>query len=145
MNKTSIAPVLVFALLITFASVAIAQAEKGWEKTLTLPSGEVILDMSGEWAVSVEHHGTWAKYGTIPDIAEIKQEGTSFVGVTLLGSPRKPKGSKTMEGELDETGFKKVQIFTRAGPLDLKGKILSNGNRIILDDGEKIRLTLIRR
>jgi len=23
--------------------------EEGWKKTVTLPSGEVILDMSGEW------------------------------------------------------------------------------------------------
>jgi hypothetical protein len=48
MNKESIAPVLVFALFTAFVSVAIAQmAEKGWEKTVTLSSGEVILDMTG--------------------------------------------------------------------------------------------------
>jgi len=50
MKKASITPVLVFALLIAFASVAFAQmAKKGWEKTVTLPNGEVILDMSEEW------------------------------------------------------------------------------------------------
>ena len=49
MKKTSIAPVLILAFFIAFASVAIAQmAAKGWEKTVTLSSGEVILDMSGE-------------------------------------------------------------------------------------------------
>ncbi len=49
MKKTLTAQVLVFSLLIAFASVAIAQmAQKGWKKTVTLPSGEVILDISGE-------------------------------------------------------------------------------------------------
>jgi hypothetical protein len=146
MKKASMVSLFVFAALIAFISVAIAQtAEKGWEKTVTLPSGEVILDMSGEWAVSLEHYGPWAQYGVFPDIMEIKQEGTSFVGVTLLGSPRSPKGSEKLRGELDKNGFKKVQTITGAGPLDLNGEILSHGNRIILDDGKKIRLTLIRR
>jgi len=58
MKKTSSAQVLVFSLLIAFASVAIAQmAEKGCKKTVTLPSGEVILDMNGEWDVLYEYHG----------------------------------------------------------------------------------------
>jgi hypothetical protein len=145
MKKTSITPLLIVAFLIAFVSVAFAQAEKGWEKTVTLPSGEVILDMSGEWAVSVEHYGPWAQYGVIPDIMEIKQEGTSFIGVTLLGSPRSPKGSEKLRGELDKNGFKKVQTITGAGPLDLNGEILLNGNKIKYDDGKKLRLTLIRR
>ena len=35
-----IASVLVFTLLIAFVSVALGQtADKGWEKTVTLPSG----------------------------------------------------------------------------------------------------------
>ena len=60
MKKTSIVSVLVFALLVAFASVAIAQmAEKGWKKTVTLPSGEVILDMSGEWDVLYEYYGAY--------------------------------------------------------------------------------------
>jgi hypothetical protein len=51
MKTSSIVSLVLFALLkITFASVAIAQmAAKGWEKTVTLSSGEVLLDMSGEW------------------------------------------------------------------------------------------------
>jgi TRAP-type C4-dicarboxylate transport system permease small subunit len=48
MKKTSIAQALVFVLLIAFASFSIAQkAGKPWEKTVKLPSGELILDMSG--------------------------------------------------------------------------------------------------
>jgi hypothetical protein len=41
--------------------------------------------------------------------------------------------------------FKKVQTITGAGPLDLNGGILLNGNKIIFDGGNALRLTLIRR
>ena len=66
MKKTSITPVLVFAVLIAFASVTIAQmAEEGWKKTATLPSGEVILDMSEEWEDQQEFYGLFSWVGTI--------------------------------------------------------------------------------
>ena len=40
MKSRLIAPVLVFTHLIAFVSVALDQtADKGWEKTVTLPSG----------------------------------------------------------------------------------------------------------
>jgi len=72
MNKTSIAPVVAFAFLIVFASVAIAQmAKKRWEKTVTLPSGEVILDISGEWDLLYEKYGPFS--GDISDILTITQ------------------------------------------------------------------------
>ena len=105
----------------------------------------MIYDLNGEWAVSVEHYGPWAQYGVFPDISEIKQDGASFVGVTLLGSPRSPKGSEKLKGELGKNGFKKAQALTGTGPIDLKGEILNNGNRMIFDDGTKIRLMYIRR
>ena len=61
MKKTSIAPVLILAFFIAFASFAIAQmAAKGWEKTVTLSNGEVILDMSGEWDVLYEFYGLFS-------------------------------------------------------------------------------------
>ena len=146
MKKALQIPVTILILSVAFASVTFAQmSEKGWNKTITLSSGEVILDMNGEWATAVEHYGSWAKYGVFPDIMEIKQEGTSFVGVTLLGSPRSPKGSEKLNGELDKNGFKKVQTITGGGPLDLNGEILHNGNKIIFDDGNALRLILIRR
>ena len=54
---------LVFALLVASASVAIAQmAEKGWKKTVTLQSGEAILDMSGEWDTQGEFYGPFWFY-----------------------------------------------------------------------------------
>ena len=119
--------------------------KQGMPNTVTLSNGEVIYDLNGEWEVSVEHYGPWAQYGAVSDISEIKQEGASFVGITLLGTPRSPKGSEKLRGELDKSGFKKVHVITGVGPIDLNGEILNNGNKMIFDDGTKIRLTYTRK
>jgi hypothetical protein len=130
------------------AHAQIAEKEKEWEKTITLPSGEVIYDLNGEWAACIEHHGPWEGYGRFPDIVEIKQEGASFIGIRLIGHHFMPKGSDLIRGELGKNGFKKIQIISGIGPLDAKGEILpwyDIGKQIIVDDGEKMRLMLIRR
>jgi hypothetical protein len=138
--------ILILGLVFTAAYAQMDNPLKqGMPNTVTLSNGEVIYDLNGEWAVSVEHYGPWAQYGVFPGICEIKQEGASFVGVTLLGSPRSPKGSEKLRGELKKNGFKKVQTITRPGPIDLKGEILNNGNIMKFDDGTKIRLMFIRR
>ena len=138
--------VLLFGLV---SMAAFAQTDKplkqGMPNTVALSNGEVIYDLNGEWAASIEQYGPWAQYGVFPDILDIKQEGASFVVFTLIGTPNSPKGSKKLKGELEKNGFKKVQALTGAGLIDLKGKILNDGDKIILDDGEKLRLTLIRR
>jgi hypothetical protein len=130
------------------AHAQIAEKEKEWEKTITLPSGEVIYDLNGEWAAYMEHYGPLEGYGRYPDIVEIKQEGASFVGIRQIGNPWMLKGSEFIRGELDKNGFKRIQIISGMGPLDAKGQILpwyDIGKRIIVDDGEKARATLIRR
>ncbi len=138
--------VLILGLVFTAANAQTDNPLKqGMPNTVTLSNGEVIYDLSGEWAVCVVHYGSWAQYGAFPDIMEIKQEGISFVGVTLLGSPRSPKGSEKLKGELDKSGFKKVQTITGIGPLDCNGQILHNGKKIIIDCDKKLKLTLIRR
>ena len=131
-----------------FAHAQIAEKEKAWTKTITLSNGEVIYDLNGEWAACIENYGPWAEYGMYPSIVEIKQEGASFVGIRLIGNPWKPKGSEFIRGELDKNGFKKIQYMSGMGWLDSKGEIVpfgNIGNKIIVDDGEKARVTLIRR
>jgi hypothetical protein len=144
MKKILMALILGFVFTAAYAQMD-NPLKQGMPNTVTLSNGEVIYDLNGEWAVSVEHYGPWAQIGVFPDIMEIKQEGTSFVGVTLLGSPRSPKGSEKLRGELEKNGFKKVQTITGRGPLDLNSEISLNGNKMIFDDGEKLRLTFIRR
>lgn len=154
MKKTSIAPVLVFALLIAFASFAIAQmAEKGWKKTVTLPSGEVILDMSGEWDAQIEFYGPFSWVAPVTDIPKITQEGTTFTGVKQIASKWRPKGTETIKGELDKDGFKAVYIKIHAtGTMDpiyiwesCKWEISEDGNKVVLDCGERAKMTLTRR
>ncbi len=151
MKKLQIALIVIFVFLLVFVSFSISQSldikklKAGMPNTVTLSNGEVIYDLNGEWEVSVEHYGPWAQFGVVSDISEIKQEGASFVGVTLLGTPRSPKGSEKLRGELDKTGFKEVHTITGAGPIGLNGEILNNGNKMIFDDGTKIRLTYTRK
>jgi hypothetical protein len=153
MKKASIVSLFVFATLIAFISVAIAQmAEKGWEKTVTLPSGEVILDMSGEWDVLYEHYGPFSRFGTGSDILTITQEGTTFTAVKQIGSKWVPKGAETIKGELDKDGFKAVYSYIGALAMDgsfnwepSKWEISENGNKVALDCGERAKATLTRR
>jgi len=87
MKKASMVSLLVCAVLIAFTSDAIGQmAEKGWKNTVMLPSGEVILDMSGEWDVLYEHYGPFSMVGNMSDILTITQEGTAFTAVKQIGS-----------------------------------------------------------
>ena len=62
-----------------------------------------------------------------------------------MEQPWMPKGSEAIKGELDKSGFKKVQIISAMGPLDSKGKISEDGNKMIIDDGEKARGTYTRK
>jgi hypothetical protein len=151
MKKTSIATVLSVSLLIVFASVPIAQnAEKGWKKTVTLPSGEVILDMSGEWDNHIEFYGTLISIQPIQDIIKFTQKGTTVIGAKQTASIWKPKGTETIKGELNKAGFKAVYsyigdewgIWEWAG---CKWEISEDGNKIGLDCGERAKLTLTRK
>ena len=56
------------------------------------------------------------------------------------------KGEESIRGELTKNGFKKVQVLTaRGGYFDCTGKISEDGNKIIIDDGQVIRVTLNRK
>ena len=48
--------------------------KQGMPNTVTLSNGEVINDLTGEWAVSIAHYGAWVKHGIFPDLLEIKQD-----------------------------------------------------------------------
>jgi len=139
--------VLVIVLLIAFASVAIAQmSEKGWKKTVTLSSGEVILDMSGEWDVLTEYHGMYSGLRSHTGTVMITQEGNTLVAVKQTESEWWPKGSEAIKGELEKDGFKTVHMNrSDVGWVPCKWEISENGNKIVLDDERVVRKTLTRR
>ena len=120
-------------------------AEKGSKKTITLPSGEVIHDLNGEWDAFFECYGPWSQYGSYPNIIKITQTGSSFVGIRMMNDPYYSKGWEAPRGELDKSGFKKIEWKTNLGVLDAKGQISEGGNKVIIDDGEKAKVTLTRK
>ncbi len=135
--------VLFICSLAIFAWIGLAQAQKA--KTVKLPNGEEVVDIRGEWDAQIENYGPWEGYGKYPNFIKITLEGNSFVGIRMKNDLYYSSGTEAIRGELDKNGIKNVQIPTNLGTLDAKGKISEDGNKIIIDDGEKCRYTLIRK
>jgi hypothetical protein len=128
--------------LIIFTSTLHGQGSK---KTITLPNGEVVWDLNGEWDVQVENYGSYAAYGSFPQIWKITQTGSSFTAVRMMDDPYNKKGKMAVQGELDKSGFKKILIISRAGLLDAKGKISNDGNKLEIDVADKARMKATRK
>lgn len=147
MKKIIMALAISFIVSVVFTSMVYAQmAGKGWEKTVTLPSGEVILDMSGEWDVVYEYYGFLSGLAPTSDLITITQEGNTFTAVKQIGNEWVPKGAKTIKGELDKDGFEAVQIYrSDVGWTPCMWEISENGNKIVIEDGRCVSATLTRR
>ena len=133
--------------IISFLYVPQAQTQdKKWKKAITLPNGEVILDISGEWDVLVENYGPWKEFGSYPQLVRITQDGTSFNGVRMIDDPNNPKGSTSIRGDLNKDGFKNVYTVSHGwGPTNCNGQISEDGNKFTLDDGRKVRVIYTRK
>jgi len=148
MVKKTFLVLICFIGLIIFVSTLYGQGSK---KTITLPSGEVVCDLNGEWDALYETLGAFKeRYGNLTDIVRITQQGGSFVGVKMVGTVWVPKGAVSIKGEVDKNGFKMVQVYLAEDtaafpPIDCKGQIKEEGNKIILDGGERIRVTLTKK
>jgi len=141
---------IIIALLLGFVFAAVqAQMDnplkKGMPNTVTLSNGEVVYDLNGEWNSFVEAYGPWKQYGTHRNIIKITQTGSSFVGILMMDDEWYSKGWVSIRAELDKSGFKKVEMMTNLGTLESKGQISNDGNKIIIDNGEKRRMTLTRK
>jgi hypothetical protein len=140
MAKKILAVIVCFIGLIVFISSLHGQGSK---KTITLPSGEVVWDLNGEWDVQVENYGQW--WGSYPQIWKITQTGNSIVAVRMIDDPWNKKGSEATRGELDKSGFKKLQIKSVMGAFDAKGKISDDGNKMEIDSADRVKLTATRK
>jgi hypothetical protein len=152
MVKKIFAGLVCFVGVIVFISTLHGQGSK---KTITLPNGDVVCDLNGEWDALYESGA-----GKFPDIVRITQEGGSFVGVKVIGTPAVPKGQISIKGELDKNGVKEAVVnggrlqmrFAGAAQqkdpdslfLYCKGEISEDGNKIILE-GSVVTVTLTRR
>jgi hypothetical protein len=131
-----------FVMVSLLSAVHAQTGEKKWKKTMTLANGDVILDMNGEWDAFVENYGPYSGAGSYRQVEKITQTGSSFEAIRMMDDPWNQKGSESLQGELDKSGIKKVTIFKSVGPVEAKGQISEDGNKIIIDDGESGRLTL---
>jgi len=145
MVKKTFLVLICFISLIIFISTLHGQGSK---KAITLPNGEVVCDLNGEWDALYENLGAYQWVGNITDMLKITQQGGSFVGVKMIGSGYVPKDAVSITGELDKNGITKVRVVLITGSqvLDCKGgQISEDGNKIIIDGGERIRVTLTRK
>jgi len=144
-RKIGILVAIVIAIFSVLCAVQAQPLEKKWKKTVTLPNGEVILDISGEWDAVLENYGENKWYGTAEDVFKITQEGNSFVAIRTKGNFYMPAGTAGTRGELDKNGFKRVSIIAPSGPWDAKGQISEDGNKIVIDEGRVMRQILTRK
>jgi len=145
MLKKTLLVLICFIGLIIFISTLHGQGSK---KTITLPNGEVICDLKGEWHALYENLGDHSWVGNITDILEITQQGGSFVGVKMIGTPYVPKNAVSIKGDLDKNGVKKVLVVLLTAmneTLNCKGQISEDGNKLIIDGGDRLRVTLTRK
>jgi hypothetical protein len=132
----------------------VVSAQKGWEKTLTLPSGEVILDMRGEWDALIELLELTKGHAPEPlphILLIITQEGNTFSAVQQTEGKLFPKGTEKFKGVLDKDGFKEVQEYACRLPVvkfkwvPVTWEISENGNKIVFVDEDRVKTTLTRR
>ena len=137
-----------FLMLICFISLTIFISTlhgQGSKKTITLPSGEVIWDLNGEWDTFVDNYGPFNKDKYMV-INKITQTGSSFVAIRMMDDPWNFKGSQSLQGEIDKSGIKKVTLTGGSYvSQEIKGQISDDGNKIEIDDGMHTRWTLTRK
>jgi hypothetical protein len=148
-----------FCILILIAWTGLAWAQAA--KTIRLPSGLEIYDLSGEWDALIEHYGQAAAAGPYTNVVKITVKGAScpvtgqitdpvfITGVRLQDDPSPPPaaaGSEIIRGEIEEKGFAHLEIITGEGKIfQGNGKIIEDGNKIIIDTPGQGKLTLTRR
>jgi hypothetical protein len=115
-------------------------------KKITLPNGEEVWDLNGEWDVFVENYGSWSQAGSYKQLIKISQTGSSFVGIRMMDDPNNPKGSEAIRGELDKSGFKEIQIFAAGLWRRLaKGQISEDGNKMVIEYAERSKSSYTRK
>ena len=147
MVKKTFLVLICFIGLIIFVSTLHGQGSK---KTITLPSGEVVCDLNGEWDALYESLGPWLWAGNknVTDVLKITQQGGSFVGVKTIGGGYVPKDAVSIKGELDKNGIKMVRVVMMQGQDGEEcyaNQISEDGNKIIIDGCKNVRVTLTRK
>lgn len=128
-------------------------------KAGTADKPAAVANLAGDWGAVVENYGPASRDGTCSNVYRITQTGSAFRAVRskddpLLTkeagerghSPWGPAGSVSLQGELETTGFKHVQIVFGSGGrlLPSQGQISEDGKKIVIDNGATMRVTLTK-
>ena len=104
--------------------------QKGMPNTVTLSTGDVVYDISGEWDAIFEY-GAYG--GDQKDLVKINQDGNKFTGIITIGHLAYEKGEELLNGELEKNGFKSIQRASRyRGWVSNSGKIDESCKTIII-------------
>jgi hypothetical protein len=143
MGKKTFLVMIFLVGLVFFVSTLHGQGSK---KTITLPNGEVVWDLNGEWNALYEHYGPMQWVGNIKGMLMIIQQGNTFVAKTTADSAYSAKGTEKIRGELDKEGIKKAR-YSRpdAGWVDAKGEISKDCDKIVFDDGSGVKVIIERK
>jgi hypothetical protein len=140
LRKTDL--ILMLALLMSFVLPSLGNSEElSCKKTIGLASGEIVCDLNGVWDYRLISRGMTSSYtsGSVLDVIEITQEGSTFKGVRLSGSERAMKGEVAVEGEVDKNGIKKMYHRYGSGGLAggfYKAELVNEGNIIEINELE---------
>ena len=131
MLKKTVFRLLALAAMVSIFLIAQAQTqEQGWKKTITLPSGEVVCDLSGEWDLLWIGRGEAVALGRVQSPLKITQQGNSFLGIRMKSTQYAREGSVAIEGELNKNGFEKLIFNAPNQEGTYKGKLSKDGNLI---------------
>ena len=134
---------VIIAAMSPFISTAFSQTQK---KTVTLPSGELVCDLNGEWNALYEHYGSMQWVGNINGMIMIIQQGNTFAGKTTVDSAWSAKGTDKISGELYKDGIKKAQYSVPTmGWTDAEGEISEGCDKVVLDTGIGVKVILERK
>ena len=114
-----------------------ANAQTAAMKTVKLPNGEEVRDLTGEWN-SVYDTGGW---GTLKDIVKITQNGNQFVGIYLLnGDNAAGKNKEKIKGKIKGNVIDEVFFYDLNEDLikqnyywaPSEAKVSEDGNEIVI-------------
>ena len=149
-RRATIATICMLAVIAWTGTVSAQASSSSAMKTVKLPTGEEVFDLSGTWDVKVENYGNYANYGSYQQTFQIKQEGKSFKAIRLQDSPPPSTGkagSGSALGEVDKSGIRKLDLISGGGSLlsSAKWQVSKDGNRIDIDVPNFVRQTWTRK
>ena len=108
-----------FVAILAVSGLAFAQtATPGTMKTVKLPNGDVVCDLTGEWDALIDNYGEWAEFGSYSNIIKINLVGESFRGIRLLDNgPGEPPNSIVVEINSEKNGFNACPVNARRAQL----------------------------